>query len=343
GALEILQTVEAITGQHVQYYIIVDYKSFVDIIDAIGGINVTNDRAISDPLYPGPGYSYEHFELSTGLHHLNGTTALKYVRERHTDPDGDFGRARRQQQVIQAVRNRIFSLRTFLNPLTINNLLDALGNNVLTNIRPEEISSFIALSKELDTQNIATTVVDAWRSESLLRVSHVFYGSVRAFILVPRVGNFSEIHDLAENIFDKEKNERRQKQITEEKARIVVVNQSGNTALPQRVQSVLRDDLGFPSVTLSAASKGMPQKQSAVVDYTDRNKPFSLDELLKKLPAKTIPAQSGILETNMHADFVVLLGEDIIERYTYAQNSYEDLINAKPEQQFIDLLGNSNP
>ena len=79
-----------------------------------------------------------------------------------------------------------------INPLAIGTLIDTLGEHVRTDITPEDIRSFIGVAREFDTKNIATSVVDAWKKESLLRVSHIQVGQVAMFVLVPRTGNWSE-------------------------------------------------------------------------------------------------------------------------------------------------------
>ena len=191
--LPVQKTIEDITSLRIHYWTVLDFDGFRKAIDAIGGVNITNERDIYDPRYPGPNYSYEIFELKKGLHHLNGDTALKYARMRHNDPEGDFGRAKRQQQVLQATKNKIFSTGTLLNVVALNDLFNILGNNIKTNIDSGEFGNMLRLIKELDTNNIANVVLDAWNPESLLKVSHVFFGDLRSFILIPRVGNWNEI------------------------------------------------------------------------------------------------------------------------------------------------------
>jgi len=83
----------------------------------------------------------------------------------------------------------------------VNDLLNALGESVKTDMPTSDMAVFLKLTKTLDTENVTSLVVDAWKKDSLLSVSHIQVGPVTAFILVPRVGNWSEIRDLAENIF----------------------------------------------------------------------------------------------------------------------------------------------
>jgi len=99
-----------ITGQRVDYYAMVNFTAFEKSIDVLGGVDLEVTEDIYDNRYPGPHFSYQTFEIKKGRHHLDGPTALKYVRVRHNS-GGDFGRARRQQQVIEAAKEKFFAKR----------------------------------------------------------------------------------------------------------------------------------------------------------------------------------------------------------------------------------------
>jgi hypothetical protein len=305
------------------------------------------ERDIYDARYPGPNYSYETFELKKGWQKLDGKTALKFVRERHDDPEGDFGRAKRQQKVIQAVKNKAFSLQTFVNAFTLNDLLNVLGESVRTDIAPYEVESFIALAKQMDTQNITNVVVDAWKPDSLLKVSHVFVGPARnashndaggptrMFILVPRVGNWNEIRDLAAHLFDLNAIRRRQEEMKKEDASVAVINLSDNANLSGKIRRLLQENLGFGDVAVlppSAASDASLQEESVVIDQTDRKKPFTLDEILKKLPVtREEPASFKLPAQVLESDFVIVLGKNM-RNLDFEEDSLEDFKKAEDSQ-----------
>lgn len=332
GVVPAREAVENITGLRLHYFLVIDFDGFTKIVDALGGINVFVEEDINDQRYPGPNYSYDPFVLPKGLHHMDGAVALKYVRERHDDPRGDFGRALRQQQVLQSMKDRAFSLRTILNPFTLNDILNSLAAHVYTDIRPDEIDNFLALAKTVDTQNVTTTVIDAWRAESLLRVSHVATESgQRMFILVPRVGNYSEIRDYAENVFDLRRLERRREEIARENASVIVINQSDAPSLAQRVRHVLADDLNFAHVLIFPSDQGVRRRSlTAVIDRSGGTFPFTVDELLKRLPAQRATDDGAILQVD-DADIIVFLGNDIVPKYVYAEDSVEDLQKQEPD------------
>jgi LCP family protein required for cell wall assembly len=86
-------------GVDIPYYAIVNMEGFVALIDLVGGVDVTVDNPIADPRW--------NLQLAPGDHHLDGATALIYVRSRFGPGNSDYERARRQQQIILAVAKKV--------------------------------------------------------------------------------------------------------------------------------------------------------------------------------------------------------------------------------------------
>ncbi len=323
GADHITNIVQDITGQTIHYYVVMDFEGFIKIIDTLEGINVDVPSHIKDERYPGPGYSYETFEVYPGLQKFNGETALKYARTRH-DAEGDFGRAKRQQQIMQSAKNKAFSLGTIVNPMRIAEIFDVLGDHIHTNISPNEIEPFIALIKKLDTQNITTVVIDAWQPGSLLMSTRQYGSGGGISGLTPRTGNYKEIRERAELIFDLQKIAQREKDIHGEEPTITLINTTSDTDLPERVSGLLKK-IGFQSITVFSDpknKKNVPQETTAIVDRTSGSKPFSLDELIKKVPATKGATD---IDKKITSDFAIMLGNDILNTYTYTEISRDEL------------------
>lgn len=323
----IRQSVEEITGLAIHYYLCVDYSAFASVVNALGGINVRVERDILDTRYPGPNYSYQTFRLDKGFHTLDGDTALKYVRERHSDPEGDFGRAKRQQQVMQAIKNKSFSLGTFFNPFTLTSILETLGENIRTDITIGEIESFLSLAKKVDTQNVTNIVLDAWKKESLLRVSHVLSRSGKAFVLIPRAGNYSEIQELAQNVFHYTERESRLISIRNENPTVVIINAGAKATVTKQISKLL-SNLGM-NTTLITNHSTYYASSNKVIDLTNLRKPYALDEIIKRLPAEKISlAQTDIrlseaqLEKN---DFALIIGSNTSTHYDWEEATEEDI------------------
>jgi len=280
------EVVKDLTSLEMNYYAVLNFDGFKKMIDSIGGINVVSEKDLYDSRYPGPNYSYETFELEKGLHQMDGETALKYARVRHGDPEGDFGRAKRQQQVMQSFKNKFFSIGTFLNVFALNSFLNALGDNLKTNVSTDEMGSFLELSKKLDTQNINNMVLDAWNKDSLLKISRSAREAVGASALVPRIGNYNEIQELAQDIFDLNKIKRKREEISKENASVIIVNQSGDYSLTEKIKKLLSVNFDYKNIKVKNTTDKTIADKTLVYDLTGGTKLFTLDELVKKLPAR---------------------------------------------------------
>jgi LCP family protein required for cell wall assembly len=144
-------------GVPIHYYAAVDLAGFSKMIDRVDGVTIKNDTAINDPNYGGwtDGRPIG-FRLSKGTHTLDGQTALAYVRSRKTLGDTDFGRARRQQQLLVALQHKL------TDPAMIPNLpgilKDAEGT-VKTNFPSDRLSDMLAIGQSLDDKNIRRVVL----------------------------------------------------------------------------------------------------------------------------------------------------------------------------------------
>ncbi len=327
SAATIVSAIENITQLPMHYFLVADFDAFISVVDALGGINVDVERDINDTRYPGPNYSYETFTLSSGLQHLDGSTALKYVRTRHGDPEGDFGRAKRQQHVLQAIKNKAFSLGTLSNPASLGKIFDALGAHVRTNMSIAEMTSFVALLPRLDTQNITTVVVDAWKPDSLLRVMHVG----KMFALVPRAGRFdySEIRISAQTIFERLAQERLRTEVARENPRIVIVRRGASMQSARFVQELLTSSLDLPKGRITIDSSHSPdtlQPHARIIDHTDTRKPFTLTALVSLIGAEIETAQDN--QSIPSADVVILLGNNADTFFKNNLISREEFDNA---------------
>ncbi|MBS4192604.1 LytR family transcriptional regulator [Bacillus sp. FJAT-49705] len=132
GGVDIsIKAIENLLQIPIDYYVSVDMNGFKDIVDAVGGISVNNTLD----------FTYGGVHYPVGQLQLNGEEALKYARMRHLDPEGDFGRQQRQRKIIQAVIKEGASVKTLAN---YGSILDAIGNNVRTNLTFDEIKSIHA-------------------------------------------------------------------------------------------------------------------------------------------------------------------------------------------------------
>ncbi len=154
-----METVMNNLGIRVHDYLIVDFSAFIALIDAIGGIDVDVPYTINDTQYPDMYYGYDPFYISAGPHHLDGATALKYARTRHTG--NDFRRAERQQQILFAVRDRILNFSN-LPQLLISapTIWASVQQGVRTGLNFDQIMRLAWYAKDIPGENIHTGVID---------------------------------------------------------------------------------------------------------------------------------------------------------------------------------------
>ena len=159
GAELAMQTVQYNLGIRVHEYVILDFQTVIDLVNAIGGIEVTTDYTINDTRYPDMYYGYDPFYLPAGTHTLDGETALKFARTRHGD--NDLERARRQQQVIYAVRDKVVSFDMLPNlVMQAPSLLASLDDNFYTGLSLQEMIELAWFAKDVPAENISTGVID---------------------------------------------------------------------------------------------------------------------------------------------------------------------------------------
>ncbi|MGC4378910.1 LCP family protein [Fictibacillus sp. Mic-4] len=126
-----VDTAEKFLNAPIDYYIKVNMEALSQIVDSLGGITVYNPISWEDEGVYKKGYIYKKGEIS-----LNGSQTLGYVRMRHLDDRGDFGRQERQRQVISAIVDKGAHLSSFTK---IDDILDVLGNQVKTNLTFNEM------------------------------------------------------------------------------------------------------------------------------------------------------------------------------------------------------------
>jgi len=177
-------TVSQLTGLPVDYWVGVDFKAFRDVVNALGGVRIDVPTALDDPYFPAgesTGMTRVHFDA--GWQSFDGERALEYARSRETT--SDFDRSRRQQLVMLAVRERVFSVNAIPRMLS---LLGALQDNVRTNLRPGDMQQLADLAGKIKDQDIRRVAID---TSNLLRSGTSSNGQ---YILEPLDPTYGALH-----------------------------------------------------------------------------------------------------------------------------------------------------
>ena len=186
------EAIADVTGLDIHYAVSIDFEAFKEMIDTLGGITITLDKPFSETNQFEEGI----IELPAGCQIIDGDTALLFVRARFSS--SDFDRARRQQQVLLAVKEKAFGLGVVSNPVKIISILNSIGNHVRTDIELWEIQELAVMSNRLDTSNIKRKVFSTGK-DGLLYSSWSSNGS---YILLPEGDNFDKIREVCRGIFD---------------------------------------------------------------------------------------------------------------------------------------------
>jgi len=218
---EVLKSIIAsISGQKVENYIALDFAGFIKVVDLLGGIDLKITRPFVDKYYPldigttdtcgkSPeeitaltatmsgdkldqqfSCRYEALVMNVGTTHLDGATALKYARSRHSEFNGgDFNRSSRQRQVILAVRDKALSLNIFPKVISIYKTLKSHLRTDLTIVDIEKL-----LFRVVEFSNYKVTSISL-TDKNVLKQS---VSSNRQSILIPAAGinNYQEIQQF---------------------------------------------------------------------------------------------------------------------------------------------------
>lgn len=150
-----VQTVASHFDAAVDRYLVLDFQTFVRLIDALGGVEVNVPQPITDTEYPTPDYGVTTIHFDAGPQTLDGEQALIYVRTRHADDD--FGRSERQQQVMQAIAAKLVQPAAW--PL-LPEAYRVLRDGVVTDLTPGDAPALLSLAQALAKGEVVTATLD---------------------------------------------------------------------------------------------------------------------------------------------------------------------------------------
>ena len=134
GISETVTSVEDLLDIDINYYVRINFTTVIKLVDIIGGVDVYSEYNFSTNTDPS-------FTFTKGNTHLNGQQALAYSRERYSFVDGDNQRIKNQQQVIEAIIEKVLSSNTILTKYI--NILNSMEGSFQTNITQDEVSKLV--------------------------------------------------------------------------------------------------------------------------------------------------------------------------------------------------------
>ncbi len=299
-------TVEYNFGEPINYYVRLNFQGFVKIVDLIGGVDIYVEQRIDDPQYPDGYYGVEHLVIEPGWHHFDGEMALKYARTRHGS--SDFARARRQQQVMLAVLDRITSL-DLLPDLARNapKIYQTLEDSIQTDLALDQILALANLATQVEHENIRFGVIDAtctenWttpdgaqvliplRDQMRRVVSYVFWEDVTPTPAATNAPPATAIPAITP---------------TPENATIAVLNGTTRAGLAGSTGAYLKDH----GVSVSKVDNADRQDYANSLVILNHDKPATAARLIELLHLPSTALTRGS-DPNAPYDIVIILGAD---------------------------------
>jgi LCP family protein required for cell wall assembly len=160
GAAAAIATVERNFHVHIDEYAWVGLTGLIKLIDLLGGVDVFVTNPVLDDFYPNDInvtylYGYKRVAVLPGAQHLDGSNALQYVRSRHNDINGDFGRSARQQQVLLAIKAKASTL----NAADLPDIVNALSGKFKTSMGLDRVRSLLGVASAFDPANVKQIVL----------------------------------------------------------------------------------------------------------------------------------------------------------------------------------------
>lgn len=237
GMENMKEVVGEIVGQPIGYALAINFKGFTDLVNALGGVDVElekpfeeamqfNEERVCDsyvftkktgefeykyhtrkdgskyvaaayPLCTNPNTECGgDFKLPAGKQTLSGEQALCYARSRKTS--SDFERARRQQMIIQKIKDKALSVGTLTDFGKINAMIDSLGSNIKTDLQAWEMKRMYELQSKMNNPEMLHKVLEN-NTEGLLYAPE--QRPETGYILLPIGDNYNQIHNAFANIF----------------------------------------------------------------------------------------------------------------------------------------------
>jgi len=214
-----VKTVKNLLGIPIHKYVVVNYKGFKEIVDALGGVEIN----IKEPMKYNDNAGNLHINLQPGLQVLDGDKAEQFVRYRHY-PGGDIDRVKAQQEFIEAVGKTILKPSTLLK---LPKIINTVQENVETDIEPLEIASLANFARQVGTGNIQTFMLPG---------EGKYISGVSYFI-----PSQSQMNDMVDRIF-----------FDDGSSKVAVLNGNGSSGIASKIAKELEQN-GFKVVSIANA------------------------------------------------------------------------------------------
>ncbi len=322
----------------IPYYVRVDFKAFAEMIDAVGGVTVVVPKTFTDSAFPASNSAgidttaYQTVSFTAGEQTMDGVRALQFARSRHGNngEGSDFARARRQQLILSALKEKLLSFGTYTNPLVIQKILSSLASHVSTNLTIDQFIYLGGVAKEINGTPKTLVLDDSVNGYLMSTIA-----DSGAYLLFPKTGNYDKINAAVSGIFDSTSTPpiasapatSTVNQSIFPSLRLEVKNGTWRAGLASRAEKQLEEN-GFAVIAISNNPKRPIAKTTIYViqDALDKTALQALQTKLGAVVSRTLPdwltesyddprttdSEVGA-KYNAYAEAVIVLGEDYKE------------------------------
>ncbi len=313
GGMDALQTViQDNLDLTINYTALVNYGAFRDLVDAVGGITITVDSEDPRGIYD-PSLDYTSrtccalARYPNGPATLNGKQALNLARARgdaygsYGYAQSDFTRTLYQRKMLLAVKDKAVLPSVIANPFKVTSLLDAVGNNVKTNLQLNEIETLFTYMKKIDDNKIDSYNINTLMGkDTTMLANYTSPDGQSALIPAAGIDNFSDIQKQIQKLFTADP-------VTKEGATTVILNgtQTSGLALAQENKLIAK------GMTVAIGDAPSTQATTTIVDNSKGAMPNTL-AYLKATYHASVVASTTLTTSYPNADFILILGQSAV-------------------------------
>ncbi len=288
GANLLVEVIEDYTGVQIDHYAEVDLAGFIDLVDAVGGVEICLEQSMVD--------AYAGVNLPAGCQQLNSAQSAGFVRSRRVadefGPADDFGRIARQQYFVKQVTKQVTERGTLFNPFKLKSLIDAVADAVIVDagLGPRQLLNLATSLRELDPEQVDFRVVPGFWSPQTGYV-HAYPEETAALMQALQLG------EALPGDFGQEPTE----DLTPESVRVLVLNGEGSEGLASLVADKLEAG-GF--VVAGTENNDTFDIPVTIIRTTPADEPRAR-LLLDLIPGAQLEVVPRLSFTNVHVVLVV--------------------------------------
>ncbi len=317
GGIDTLrEVVQDTLGIPIQYDALVNYGAFRDAVDAVGGITIDVDskdpRGIYDPSLDWTSRTCCALaKYPNGPARLNGKQALDLARARgdaygsYGYEQSDFTRTQYQRKMLMAIKDKAAQSSVIANPFKVVDLVDAVGNNVHTDLQVNEVQTLYTYMKKLNNGNIDSYNINSLKGGNATMLAN-YTSPEGQSALIPAAGidDFSAIQAQLQTILTADP-------VTKEAATTVVLNGTDTSGLAMHQELALTGK----GMTVAIGDAPAVQATNTIVDNSGGLMPHTL-EYLKKQYNATVVESTKLMAGYPGADFILILGQSSVPATT---------------------------